>query len=159
MAVVRSISTILLGIFFALQGCAPDAPLVIDKAGTALPYNIVVASGMRDGYYLTARFAFFAPDLITGLQMQLLIEIAVVPKLFKGTWTLGSETGSISTDWLEFFGGQGGSPIIAGRFRLHAAAGDTSIPYVVNLPKTEIKPQGVGFQRGQSPLPEERHVP
>ena len=140
---MKSVASILLGSFFALQGCAPDAPLVMDGAGTALPYNIVVATGIRDGYYLTARIAFFAPDLTTSLQMQLRMEIDVVPKLRQGTWSLGSARGSISADWLEFFGGQGGSPIIAGRFRLQAAAPDSG-SYVVTLPKTEIKRQGGG---------------
>ena len=95
---VKSISTILLGILFTLQGCAPDAPLVIDEAGTALPYNIVVASGIRDGYYLEVELALFPPVLIAGLQWQLRIEIATRPKLLEAAWTLGTESGSITAD-------------------------------------------------------------
>ncbi len=148
-ALVRSISTILLGIFFTLQGCAPDAPLVIGETGTALPYKIVVASGICDGYYLNAELALFPPDLITGLHLQLSIEIATQPKLLEATWTLGTESGSIAADWLGFFGGQGGSPIIAGRFLLHPGLVDTITTFIVNLPKTEIKRQGVGFQGGK----------
>ena len=144
---MRFSSTICLGIFFALAGCAPDAPLVVDRGGAPLPYSVVVAEGIRDGYYLNAELALFAPDLITGLRMQLRIEIGIRPRLLAGTWTLRTASGRITADWLEFFGGQGGSPVIAGRFRLHAAAPDTGSSYVVNLPKTHIKPSGLDFQR------------
>ena len=153
---VRFVSTIFLGIFFVLQGCAPDAPLVSDGDGVPLPYSVVVASGVRDGYYLNTQLALFPPDLITGLHLQLRIELGTLPKLHKATWTLGPDSGSITAAWLEFFGGQGGSPIIAGRFLLHPARADTTTAIIVNLPKTEIKPPGVGFRRGQSPLPEGR---
>ena len=143
---MRFSSTIYPGIFLALVGCAPDAPLVVDRDGTPLPYSVVVAAGIRDGYYLNAELALFAPDLITSLQLQLRIEIAIRPRLLEGTWTLRTESGRITADWLEFFGGQGGSPVIAGRFRLHAAAPDTGSSYIVNLPKTQIKPSGLDFQ-------------
>lgn len=151
---MRSILTIFLGSFLAVQGCTPEAPLVTREDGSALPYTIVVASGIRDGYTLTARLAFFAPDLINSLQMQLRVEIGVVPKLQSGTWTLGPEKGSISADWLNFFGGQGGAPVIAGRFRLIPAAPGMGRTFIVNLPKTEIRPQGTGFQGGQRPRSE-----
>ncbi len=149
---MRTISTMLLGIFLAL-GCAPDAPLVAREDGSALPYTIVIASGIRDGYTLTARLAFFAPDLINSLQMQLRVEIGVVPKLQAGTWSLGPDGGTISADWLNFFGGQGGAPVIAGRFRLRPGGPDRGRTLIVNLPKTEIRPQGMGLQGGQRPRP------
>ena len=142
---MRSISAILLGIFFTLQGCAPDAPLVTDGAGTALPYNIVVASGIRDGYYLNAQLALYPPNLIKGLHLQLNSQIATQPKLLEATWSLGAESGSITADWLGFFGGQGGPPIIAGRFLLHSGLANTATTFIVNLPKTEIKRQRGGL--------------
>ena len=142
---MRSTSAILLGLSLALHSCAPDAPLVTDGAGTALPYNIVVASGIRDGYYLNAELALYPPNLIKGLHLQLSIQIATQPKLLEATWTLGAESGSITADWLGFFGGQGGPPIIAGRFLLHRGMAHTTTIFIVNLPKTEIKRQGGGF--------------
>ena len=156
---VKFALTIFSGIFLALQGCAPDPPLVTDRDGTSLPYSVVVASGIRDGYFLNAELTLFPPDLITSLQLQLRIEIATLPQLLESSWTLGPNTGSITADWLEFFGGQGGSPIIAGRFLLHPSLPGTTSSFIVNLPKTEIKPLGVGFRGGHSPLPEERRGP
>lgn len=136
---MRPISTILLGLCFTLQGCAPEAPLVMDGSGTALPYNIIVASGIRDGYYLNVELVLYPPDLSTALHLQLSIEIATQPKLLEANWTLGTESGSITADWLGFFGGQGGSPIIAGRFLLHPGLANTGPIFTVNLPKTAIE--------------------
>ena len=107
---MRFIAMILLGTFLALQGCAPDVPLVTDKAGTGLPYTTVIASGSREGYYLNAHLSLFAPDLINPLQMQLRVKIAVPSQLVNGTWTLRSHGGSIIVDWLQFSGCQGSSP-------------------------------------------------
>ena len=142
---MRFFSLLVTLIFIAGLGCAPDAPLVIDQHGQPLAYDTVIASGTRDGYSLTANLSLFSPDLINALQLHLQVEIAVPAKLQYGTWVLGPNGGHITADWLDFFGGQGDAPVISGRFNLQHATHESTIIYVVNLPKTEIKPAGMGL--------------
>ncbi len=136
--------TVILSLVIA-PGCAPDAPLVSDLQGKAMSYDTVIASGNRDGYYLEANLSLFSPDVINALQLHLQVEIAVPSTLQYGTWVLGPNGGHVTAQWIDFFGGQGDAPVISGRFNLHHATIDSAITYIVNLPKTEIKPPGMGF--------------
>ena len=142
---MRSFSLPVSLFFIVGLGCAPDAPLVIDKHGQPMDYNTVIASGSVDGYYFDADLALFSPDLINAINLKLQVELAVPSKLLYGTWILGPHGGHVTAEWLDLFGGQGDSPVISGRFKLHHATNDSVITYVVNLPKTEIKPAGMGF--------------
>ena len=142
---MRFLSLLVTLVFVVGLACAPDAPLVSDPSGKPLSYNTVIASGKRDGYYLEANLSLFSPDVINALQLHLQVEIAVPSKLQYGTWVLGPNGGQVTADWLDFFGGQGDSPVISGRFNLHHATDDSIITFIVNLPKTEIKPPEMGF--------------
>lgn len=119
--------------------CSPSEPLVISRSGEPMRYSTVIASGNRDGYYLEANLSIFAPDVITVLQLKMRIEIAVPSKFIKGEWEMGGQAGPIKADWLNFLGGQGGPPVISGRFRLMDINPDSVAIYTVNLPRTEIK--------------------
>jgi hypothetical protein len=132
-------------IFVVGLACTPDAPLVSDPSGKPMSYDTVIASGNRDGYYLEANLSLFSPDVINALQLHLQVEIAVPSKLQYGTWVLGPNGGQITADWLDFFGGQGDPPVISGRFSLHHATDDSIITFIVSLPKTVVKPTGMGF--------------
>lgn len=124
---------------FMIFSCAQNEPLVISQSGEPMRYNTVIASGHRDGYYLEANLALFAPDLITALQLKLRVEIAVPSKFISGEWGLGGKSGPIKADWLNFLGGQGGPPVISGRFRLMDMDIDSVVVFTVNLPRIEIK--------------------
>ena len=132
-------------IILVLPGCSRESPLVTNGEGLVLPYSTIVASGGRDGYYLNAELELYKDNMIHGLKLHLRIEIATQPKILEGTWTLGRQSGNVTADWLNFFGGQGGSPIIDGRLRLNTAGFPVSTQYIVNLPKTEINRVGDGF--------------
>lgn len=124
---------------FMIIGCAQNEPLVTSQSGEPMQYSTIIASGNRDGYYLEANLSLFAPDVITALQLNLRVEIAVPSKFIGGEWGLGDKSGPIKADWLNFLGGQGGSPVISGRFRLLDMDIDSLVVYTVNLPRTEIK--------------------
>ncbi len=131
--------TIQIAALLAIIGCAPSEPLVTSQSGEPMRYNTVIASGNRDGNDLEANLSLFAPDVITALQLTLRIDTAVPSKFISGEWGLGSMSGPIKADGLNFLGGQDGPPVISGRFRLLDMNSDSVLVYTVNLPRTEIE--------------------
>ena len=82
---VKSYHKIPLAILLALYGCSREYPLVTDGDGLVLPFNAIVATGGRDGYYLNAELALYKDDMIHSLKLHLRIEIATQPKILEGT--------------------------------------------------------------------------
>ena len=123
-----------------LLACAGPPPLVEDVA-TASPLAFTVAgvTGHRDGYHLSSQINLVGSNESDTLVLSIELAIAVPTEFVRGSWRFGDQHGPVVATYIEFFGGQGGLPLVGGRFILLETADIRSGRWRVNLPPTEVK--------------------
>ena len=128
-------------LFALLLACAADRPLVERfEQGDWQPEAFQVASmgGQRAGATVTFVLRLEGPEG-RRLTVEGTVEIDPQATLVGGNWTEdgGSSalSGTLSSAAIDFFGGQGDRPSLAGQFTLSS---DGTTVYRINLPRTQL---------------------
>ena len=107
---------------------------------TASPLAFTVAgvTGHRDGYHFSSRVSLVGANEPDTLILSIELVIAVPTEFAGGDWRFGDQRGPVVAAYIEFFGGQGGLPLVGGRFILLETADIRSGRWRVNLPPTGV---------------------
>ncbi len=123
-----------------LPACAGPPPLVEDTAtGSPLAFTVADVTGHRDGYQLSSQINLVGANEPDTLILSIELAIAVPTEFVGGSWRLGDQRGPVVATYIEFFGGQGGMPLIGGRFLLLETDDIRTGRWRVNLPPTEVE--------------------
>ena len=129
-------------LFVALfVGCVADRPLVErfeQGRWQPEPFQIVSVGGQRAGATVTFVLRLEEPSG-PRLVVEGTVEIDPQARLVGGHWVENGGTeglsGTVSSESIDFFGGQGGRPSLGGQFTLSTAEATV---YRVNLPTTRL---------------------
>lgn len=106
------------------------------------PWELTQARIQRDGYKVIARFVIEGPD---DQRVSLENHVRVDPEVsfLQGSWlrVRGSsitDRGTLAATSLEFFGGQGGEPMIGGRFTLRDNDGTLRYRATIRATKADV---------------------
>ncbi len=126
-------------IFFWMVSCGPRKEASVSRLSDGVSNTVPVVlnsfTGKRDAYNALAEMTFIDSISMSPLVIRFKLAPGVPTRFISGDYSWQNFAGEVTCTAIDFMGGQGGLPSVAGTFSFTTADETT---YIVYLPTTEM---------------------